>query len=198
MQEEKSKKNGRQEQEADAEEMVTTAGAGVATDGGGAEGQSTTESEELTLEQKLEQAEAQAAEYLEGWQRARAEFANARKRLERQRVDARRNATIDVVNKLLPILDDFDRAVENVPDDVADHDWFEGVALVHRKLRSILESLGVERIEALGQAFDPNYHEAVLREESEEYGSGIVIKVLQPGYCLDDRVIRPSMVVVAA
>lgn len=196
MQEEKSKKNGQQEET--AEEVVATAEADVASDGESAEGEAEKEDGvELTLEEKLEKVEAEAAEYLEGWQRARAEFANARKRLERQRIDARRNATIEVVSKLLPILDDFDRAVENAPEEITDHDWFEGVALVHRKLRSILETLGIERIEAVGQPFDPNYHEAVLREESDQYESGIVIKELQPGYRLEERVIRPSMVVVA-
>lgn len=153
---------------------------------------------ELSLEEQLTKAQAQAAEYLEGWQRARAEFANARKRMERDRADARRNATIDVVSRLLPILDDFERALETVPKEIADHTWFEGVALVHRKLRSILEGVDIERIDAVGKPFDPNVHEAVLQEESDEYASGIVIKELQSGYRLNDRVIRPAMVVVAA
>lgn len=153
---------------------------------------------ELTLEEQLAVAEAQAAEYLEGWQRARAEFSNARKRMDRDRAEARRNATIDVVSRLLPILDDFERALETVPDEISGNTWFEGVALVHRKLRSILESVDIEPIEALGQPFDPNVHEAVLQEESDEHESGIVIKELQTGYRLKDRVIRPAMVVVAA
>lgn len=153
---------------------------------------------DLSPEERLAEAEARAAEYLEGWQRARAEFANARKRMERDRAEARRNATIEVVSSLLPILDDFERALESVPQDVASNNWFEGVALVHRKLRSILDNVDIERIEAVGQPFDPNYHEAVLQEESDEYESGIVIKELQTGYRLNDRVIRPAMVVVAA
>jgi molecular chaperone GrpE len=154
--------------------------------------------EEPSLEEKLAAAEAQAAEYLEGWQRARAEFANARKRLEKSRIEARRNATVDVVGKLLPILDDFTRALDNVPDHVAEDSWFEGVALVHRKLQGILEEAGIEPIEAVGAPFDPNYHEAVMQEESDEYESGIIIKELQKGYHLGERVIRPAMVVVAA
>lgn len=153
---------------------------------------------DMSLEEQLDAAEAKAAEYLEGWQRARAEFANARKRMDRDRAEARRNATIEVVSRLLPILDDFERALETVPDEIAGHTWFEGVALVHRKLRSILESVDIERIEALGQPFDPNLHEAVLQEESDEYESGVVIKELQTGYRLNERVIRPAMVVVAA
>lgn len=158
----------------------------------------TEDGEEPTLEQRLQEVEAQAAEYLEGWQRARAEFANARKRLERERSEARRNATIDVVSKLLPVLDDFERALENVPEHIAEDSWFEGVALVYRKLASILEDASIERIEAVGQPFDPNVHEAVLQEESDDHESGMVIKELQSGYRLNDRVIRPAMVVVAA
>lgn len=153
---------------------------------------------ELTLEEQVAKAQAQAAEYLEGWQRARAEFSNARKRMDRDRVEARRNATIDVVSRLLPILDDFERAMDAAPAEIATHSWFEGVALVYRKLNGILEGVEIERIEALGQPFDPNFHEAVLQEPSDEYDSGIVMKELQPGYRLSDRVIRPAMVVVAA
>ncbi len=153
---------------------------------------------ELAPAEKLAIAEAKAAEYLEGWQRARAEFANARKRLERERGEARRNATIDVVGRLLPILDDFERAMESVPGNIANDSWFEGVALVYRKLTSILDNVNIERIEAVGQPFDPNLHEAVLQEESDEYESGVVVRELQTGYRLNDRVIRPAMVVVAA
>jgi len=153
---------------------------------------------DLSLEEQLASAEAKAAEYLDGWQRARAEFANARKRLERERGEARRNATIDLAERLLPILDDFERALEAVPANIADDNWFEGVALVYRKLRAILENVNIARIEALGQPFDPNVHEAVLEEESDEYESGIVVKELQTGYRLDDRVIRPALVIVAA
>ncbi|HSM56377.1 MAG TPA: nucleotide exchange factor GrpE [Candidatus Sulfomarinibacteraceae bacterium] len=156
------------------------------------------EGKEPSLEERLQEAEAQAAEYLEGWQRARAEFANARKRLERERSEARRNATVDVVSKLLPVMDDFERALENVPEHIGEDSWFEGVALVYRKLASILEETQIERIKAVGQPFDPNVHEAVLQEESDDHESGTVIKELQSGYRLNERVIRPAMVVVAA
>lgn len=151
-----------------------------------------------SLEEQLEAAEAKAAEYLDGWQRARAEFANAKKRLEKSRVEARRNATVEVIGKILPILDDFERALENVPEEIAQAGWFEGIALIDRKLRDILQSENIERIETVGEPFDPNFHEAVLQEESDEYESGTVIKELQSGYRLGERVIRPAMVIVAA
>lgn len=195
MEEEKTKdENRRESKDADAtmpEDEVTT-------QDGPPEEQEAGDDDDVSPQERVAEAEARAAEYLEGWQRARAEFANARKRMERDRAEARRNATVEVVGRLLPILDDFERALDTVPEEIAANNWFEGVALVHRKLRSILDSVDIERIEAVGQPFDPNFHEAVLQEESDEHESGIVIKELQRGYRLNDRVIRPAMVVVAA
>lgn len=164
-----------------------------------AEGDLGEESEtELTFEEQLSAAEEIAAEYLDGWQRARAEFANARKRLERERAEAYHNASVDYAKKLLPILDDFDRAMENLPSDIGQDNWFEGISLVRRKLESILDGLGVEAIEVIGQSFDPNLHEALALLESDEFESGIVVEELQTGYRLGDRIIRPSLVNVSA
>lgn len=153
---------------------------------------------ELSLEERLAVAEAQAAEYLDGWQRARAEFANARKRLERQRAEAFSNAAVAHATSLLPILDDFDRALDNVPQSIAGDGWFEGIILVRRKLQKLLDDLKVEPIEALGQPFDPNFHEALSLKDVDGAESGTVIEELQTGYRIADRVIRPSLVNVAA
>jgi molecular chaperone GrpE len=153
---------------------------------------------ELSLEEQLSASEEKAAEYLDGWQRARADFANARKRLERERAEAYRNASVDYAKKLLPILDDFDRALENLPSEIGKDNWFEGISLVRRKLESILDSLDVVTIEAKGQLFDPNFHEALALVESDDFESGIVVEEVQTGYRLGDRVIRPSLVNVSA
>jgi molecular chaperone GrpE len=150
------------------------------------------------LEENLAQAEGQAAEYLDGWQRARAEYANARKRLERERAEAYGRAAIDYAQKMLPILDDFNRALSNVPDEIEQNDWFEGITLVTRKMNSILEDLKVEKIEAVGQPFDPNIHEALALTEAEGFESGTVVEEVQSGYKLGERVIRPALVNVAA
>jgi molecular chaperone GrpE len=152
---------------------------------------------EPSLEERLGEAEAKAAEYLEGWQRERAEFVNARKRLERERGEAYQRANLETVKKLLPLLDDFERALDRVPERVAADPWFEGIQLVQRKLQMLLEGMNVERIEALGQPFDPNFHEALALRPSDEHESGTVIEELQPGYKVGDRVIRPSLVNVA-
>ena len=153
---------------------------------------------EPSLEKQLAEAEAKAAEYLDGWQRARAEFANARKRLERERVEAYSSAAIDHAQRLLPILDDLGRAIDSAPPEIAEDKWFEGLDLVNRKMRAILESLDVQPIEALGQPFDPHYHEALALKEAEDVESGLVIEELQTGYRLGERVIRPSLVNVSA
>jgi molecular chaperone GrpE len=118
--------------------------------------------------------------------------------MERQRLEARTAATVDVVRKLLPVIDDFERALQNVPDDLAAHTWVEGMTLVERKLRNILDSFNVEQIAAVGEPFDPNYHEAIIQEPSDEYESGVVIREMQAGYKLRDRVIRAALVAVAA
>jgi molecular chaperone GrpE len=152
---------------------------------------------ELSIEEKLAAAEAQAAEYLEGWQRSRAEFANARKRLERERSEAYLNATADIARRLLPVLDDYDRALQAVPPAVAADGWFDGIQLVRRKLQQMLEGMNVAPITAVGQPFDPNFHEALAMQPSDDYESGVVMQELQPGYKLGERVIRPSLVNVA-
>ncbi|MEJ2747967.1 MAG: nucleotide exchange factor GrpE [Anaerolineae bacterium] len=157
------------------------------------------ESEEqpLTLEEQLAAAQAEAAKNLDGWMRAQAEFANARKRMEKQRAETYQNASADVITKLLPVLDDFERALEAVPPDIAGNSWLEGLQLVQRKLLGILDGMNVKVIEAVGQPFDPVYHEAIMQEASDEYESGVVCRELQKGYQLGDRVIRPSLVNVA-
>jgi len=153
---------------------------------------------ELSLEEQLAEAEAKAAEYLDGWQRARAEFANARKRLERQRAEAYSGAAVDFARQLLPVLDDFDRAISNVPESVENEGWFEGITLIQRKINGILEQMNVDRIDAVGETFDPNFHEALALLDADGVESGIIIDELQVGYRLGDRVIRPSLVNVAA
>jgi molecular chaperone GrpE len=151
----------------------------------------------LSLAEQLTAAEAKAAEYLDGWQRARAEFANARKRLEKERGEAYLNASVDIAGQLLPILDDFDRALNSVPANIAQDKWYEGIGLVRRKLQNILENLRVTPIQAVGQPFDPNLHEALSLQPSDEYESGTVIAEAQAGYKLGDRVLRPALVFVA-
>lgn len=153
---------------------------------------------EPSLEEQLDAAKAEAAKNLDGWLRAQADLANARKRFQKQRAETYVTAKAEAVVKLLPVLDDFERALDSVPEGVAEDGWFAGIGLVQRKLVTILEGMDVQPIEAVGQPFDPNYHEAISQEPTDDYESGVVMRELQKGYQLGERVIRPSLVVVAA
>jgi molecular chaperone GrpE len=146
------------------------------------------------LEAKLADAEAKSAENLDGWQRAVAEFQNFKKRMERDRETDHAAMKADLIRKVLPILDDLERALQSRPSDDA---WFNGVELIQRKLQSILEAEGVKRIEAEGATFDPNFHEAISQEPVNGAESGRVVAVVQNGYMLGERVIRPAQVKVA-
>jgi molecular chaperone GrpE len=105
--------------------------------------------------------------------------------------------TGDVLRKVLPAVDDFERAMETVPDDIKQHTWYEGISLIKTKLHTILESEGVTPIETEGESFDPRYHEAVTYEEADGYKEGQIIGQVQRGYMLGERVLRAALVRVA-
>jgi molecular chaperone GrpE len=147
------------------------------------------------LSQALAEEKAKAEANMAGWQRAQADFINYRKRSEREKEDLGRYANSELILKLLPALDDLERALAAIPPRQAKLNWAEGVRLIERKLRTILESEGLSQIEALGEPFDPHYHEAVMQGIGKE---GTVIEEVQKGYKLHDRVIRPSRVVVGS
>lgn len=129
-------------------------------------------------------------------QRMAADFANFRKRTEAERVDFVKFAKGDLIAKLLDVLDGYDRALETVPEDVRKQPWVEGMWLVERKLRSILEAEGLTAVDAVGKPFDPYVHEAVASVESDQ-PEGTVVAELGKAYKLHDRVIRPGLVTVA-
>lgn len=149
------------------------------------------------LKAELQETRARADENLDGWQRTLADFANYKKRVDRERETVYQEAYAKMVLRYLEILDDLDRALQNRPTQGEGASWAEGIALIARKLHGFLQSEGVESIEAEGQMFDPNLHEALTQEESEEHESGQVIGVVQEGYRLGNRVIRPARVRVA-
>jgi len=128
--------------------------------------------------------------------RMTADFANFRKRNEAERTDFARFAKADLIARLLDVLDGYDRALATVPDEVKGQPWVEGMWLVERKLRTVLESEGLEPVDSLGTPFDPYLHEAVAYVESDE-PEGSVIQEHQKAYRLHDRVIRPALVTVA-
>jgi molecular chaperone GrpE len=146
------------------------------------------------LKKQIEEAEAKASEYKDSWMRSQAEFQNYKKRLERDNDMMRTYMKGDIVKKILPLLDDLERAMQNRS---ADDLWASGIELIVRKFQSLLESEGIKRIEAEGAVFDPNFHEAISNEPNNEVESGHVIAVVQNGYMLGERVIRPALVRVA-
>jgi len=144
-----------------------------------------------SLKKALAEEKAKAEDYLANWQRAQADFINYKRRVEQERNEATKFANAMLVLNLLPVLDDLERALENVSTKLAGLTWVEGIRLIYRKLQAVLQGHGLIEIKALGQPFDPNLHEAVLYGEGEE---GMVIEELQKGYMLHDRVLRPTMV----
>lgn len=145
---------------------------------------------------ELEETRARAEEATYNWQRSAADFANYKRRTDEERALVTQMGTAMVIGRLLGVLDDFDRALANVPAD-AHESWVEGIRLVERKLRGVLEAEGVRPIDALGTQFDPNLHEAVVHEPTAEHPDNTVIEELQRGYLLHDRVLRPALVKVA-
>lgn len=147
------------------------------------------------LEARLAEAESKSSEYLDGWQRARAEFMNYKNRIERDQALTAEMMRAQNIKKFLPVVDDLERALANRPAEA--EAWVSGIELVYRKLLAVLDGEGVKRIEAVGQPFDPNLHEAISMEPADGFESGQVIGVVQQGYKIGDRVIRPAMVRVA-
>jgi molecular chaperone GrpE len=151
-----------------------------------------------TVEDQLKDAQAKAAEYLDGWQRARADFANYRKRAEKEREEAYQIAAVEVLAKLLPVLDDFDLAVANVPSERAGEDVFKGFQMIHRKLMVLLENAGIKAIHPVGEKFNPAHHEALGEDPAGAVPAGHITLVLRKGYLYGERVLRAALVRVAS
>ena len=154
--------------------------------------------EELAqLQSVLEQAQAKASEYLDGWQRSMAEFANYKKRIEREQTLNQQMAKANVIRRFLDLFDDLDRAIKNRPESGDAQGWAAGIELINRKFQTYLQNEGVEPIETEGQFFDPTLHEAISQEDHADLDSGQIIGVVQQGYRMGERVLRPARVRVA-
>ncbi len=156
------------------------------------------EEQVTALKTALEEMDKKAEEYLDGWQRARAEFANYKKRILRENMDIRQVARGEVIKLYLDIADDLERALQEKPEAGDGETWAEGIEIIFQKLRARLEVEGIKPMNPIGEEFDPNIHEALMKEESEEFESGQIIEVMQEGYWLGDKVLRPALVRVAA
>jgi len=149
------------------------------------------------LEKELEQSRLQASQNLEGWQRERAEFSNYKRRIEREQSQMAQNITAEVIRKYLVVVDDLERALKARPTEGEGAAWAQGIELIYRKVLNILEAEGVARIEVEDKLFDPTIHEAISHEESSDHESGEIIEIVQQGYKIGDRIIRPALVRVA-
>jgi len=154
-------------------------------------------SKEESLEEQVKRLHNEAEEYLDGWQRARAEFANFKKRTQRENEHARERIAGEIITHFLGVKDDIERALTRAPETDDFQEWILGIELIHQKLQALLDAEGVELIEAEGERFDPNLHEAVAFEESGDHEEGLIIDITQPGYKMGERVLRPAMVRVA-
>lgn len=146
------------------------------------------EAEEDPRDKKIEELNAK-------YMRLMADFQNQKKRFDKEKADIHQYANEKIVKNLLEVIDNFERALDAAKD--ADPKIHEGMEMIFKQLMAALENAGVSEIKALGEEFDPNFHNAVMMEETDEYESNKVSEVMQKGYTLNSRVIRPSMVKVA-
>jgi len=158
-------------------------------------GESRTTEDLASLQARAAKADANWAIYL----RTRADLENFRKRVTRERQEAARFASLGLVEKLLPVLDNFEMAISaaNQGGDASRDSVLQGVTMVQSQLKGILSEVGVQEIEAAGQVFDPALHEAVAHQEAAEVPEGCVLQQIRKGYRLHDRLVRPASVIVA-
>ena len=153
--------------------------------------------EYITLKEEFKKTQKQSKEYFDGWQRERADFSNYKKRIDREQSQLSQTLSGNILKKYLVILDDLDRALKTRPTEGEGAIWADGIELIYRKLQKILESEGVTRMHAENETFDPVRHEAISHEDSPDHKSGEIIEVVQQGYLIGDRVLRPALVRVA-
>lgn len=144
---------------------------------------------------ELVKAKAEAEEHYQRYLRAQADFDNFRRRTLKEKEELARYASAKLVTELLPVLDNFERATEQASSET--ESFIKGIDMIFRQLSQILEQEGVKPMEAVGQPFNPEFYQAVMTVETDEYEEGIVVEELQKGYMLKDKVLRPAMVKVS-
>lgn len=145
---------------------------------------------------RIEELVSQLEEVNSRQLRLAADFDNFKKRARQEQLDTMRYAAATVAERLLPVLDDAERALEHAPDGI-DESWLKGLQMTVRKLEDVLASVGVERIDAVGSTFDPSLHEAIGSDDTSDQPEDTVVAELRPGYRMHDRVLRPALVKVA-
>lgn len=175
------------DQEPEPVDSAQTASSGDSAAGDG-------QAEANALQAELDAAKEQAEQFRQRWLRAQADFDNFRRRTRQEKEDMLKYASMGLIEQLLPVVDNFERAIA-ASESSRDFDaLFKGLEMIYKQLIQVLEQEGLKPIEAVGQPFNPEYHQAVMRVQSEEHGEGIVVDELQKGYMLKEKVLRPSMV----
>lgn len=149
------------------------------------------------LRGELEKLKHESQTNLDGWQRSRAEFTNYKRRTTQELADARERGALDALAKILPIMDDFERALTSIPSELEGHPWMNGTALILKNMQKVMDAYNIEELDPVGEEFDPNMHEAIGTEDSDDYTSGMVTTTLQKGYRSGERILRPALVRVA-
>ena len=151
---------------------------------------------DLPVDPELQAARDEAQATFARYQRLAADFENYKRRTRQELADRTQYANEELLRRLLPILDNFKRALDHAPEGL-DRNWFEGIKLVARQFEETLQAQGLAAIPAVGEKFDPTQHEAIASEETDEHEEGTVVEEMQPGYRLHNRVLRPTLVKVA-
>jgi molecular chaperone GrpE len=161
------------------------------------EGQPNSATALAQVEQQLTAEQQRAEECMDLLRRTQADFVNYRRRMSQEQAEIRIAAQSELLSHLLPALDDLRRALEAVPQELATAPWVQGLFLIARRLTTLLDQLGVRQIGTSGEPFDPRWHEAITTETRTDVPDGTILRVIQPGYALGERVIRPAQVSVA-
>lgn len=145
---------------------------------------------------QIKELEEKISELTSGWQRTQADFVNYKKQVAEEKIRTLKLANADLISELLPVLDNFQLAAKHLPDELASNNWALGIQQIEKQFESILSDSGLDRIEALGKPFNPEYHEAVEEVESDQE-SGIIVEEVSAGYSFDQIVLRPAKVKVS-
>jgi molecular chaperone GrpE len=150
------------------------------------------------LEKEIESLQAEVEENKDGWLRTRADFENYKKRVQRDATRSYQDAMTSILKIYLVVADDLELALRNKPESTEGESWVNGIELIHQKLLNQMKNQGVERMDVKpGDEFNPNIHEAITQEDHPDFDEEQIIEIIQPGYRVSDRIIRPAMVRVA-
>ncbi|MDO3409147.1 nucleotide exchange factor GrpE [Saccharibacillus sp. CPCC 101409] len=149
------------------------------------------------LQERVAALTAQADDYMQRLARSQADFDNFRKRTIREKEELGKYASSKLISELLPVIDNFGRALDTRPEGEASESFAKGVQMIYRQFESVLQAEGLTVMDTIGQPFNPEFHQAIMQVESDEHEEGVVVEEVQRGYLLKDKVLRPAMVKVS-